>query len=418
MDAIPFVDLAAQYRSIEQEVDAAIKKVLLGCNFILGPEVEEFEVAFARFIGVEHAIAVNSGLESLRLCFQALGFREGDEVIVPANSFVASALAVSAVGAKPVLVDCNPHTYNIDPALLEPAMTKRTRAIMPVHLTGLAADMDPILDLARRRGLHVIEDAAQAHGALYKGRACGSLGTAGTFSFYPSKNLGAYGDGGMITTNDPDLARKLRMLRNYGQRSKNLHQEKGVNARLDSLQAAVLAIKLKYLPRWNKARVKHARQYRRLLKSVGDVTFQRKEPFSTHIYHLFIIETDRRDELREYLTGKSIATNIHYPLPIHLQKAYAYLGYEVGAFPHTERAATRMISLPMYSELTEAQIQMVSDAIKSFFAMKRRIRSDGRPMITSPRMQPTIQHLAQAINSGSRRLKKKQKARRDSMRAG
>ena len=367
MDIVPFVDLAAQYHSIEKEVDAAIKKVLLQCNFILGTEVEEFEVAFARFVGAAHGIAVSSGLDALRLALQALGIREGDEVIVPANTFIASALAVSAVGAKPVLVDCDPNTYNIEPKLIEPALTRRTRAIMPVHLTGQAADMDAVLDVAKRHQLHVIEDAAQAHGALYKGRACGSLGTAGCFSFYPGKNLGAYGDGGMITTHDAELAAKLRRLRHYGQDAKYHHDEKGLNARLDTVQAAVLNVKLRNLRNWNETRAKHAHRYRQLLEGVGDIRFQQQATFSTHIYHLFIIETDRRNEMQKHLSAAGIHTNIHYPIPIHLQKAYKDLGHKEGDFPHAERAAKRMLSLPMFSELTNAQINRVADSIKEFF---------------------------------------------------
>ena len=367
MEIVPFVDLTAQYHSIEKEVDAAIKKVLLQCNFILGAEVEEFEIAFARFIGVAHGIAVSSGLDALRLPLQALGIGKGDEVITPANTFIASALAVSAVGAKPILVDCDPNTYNIDPKLIELALTRRTRAIMPVHLTGQAADMDAILDVAKRQQLHVIEDAAQAHGTLYNGRACGSLGTVGGFSFYPGKNLGAYGDGGMVTTNDKELAAKLRRLRHYGQETKYHHHEKGLNARLDTLQAAVLSIKLRYLSNWNEARAKHAQRYRQLLTGVGDIRFQQQASFSTHIYHLFIIETDHRSELQKHLNGAGIHTNIHYPIPIHLQKAYKDLGYKEGDFPHAEQAAKRMLSLPMFPELTNVQIDRVTESIKEFF---------------------------------------------------
>jgi dTDP-3-amino-3,4,6-trideoxy-alpha-D-glucose transaminase len=367
MDIVPFVDLAAQYHSIEKEVDAAIKKVLMQCNFILGTEVEEFEVAFAQFVGVTHGVAVSSGLDALRLSLQALGISEGDEVIIPVNTFIASALAVSAVGAKPILVDCDPNTYNINPELIEPALTGRTRAIMPVHLTGQAADMNAVLDVAKRRQLYVIEDAAQAHGTFYNGRACGSLGTAGGFSFYPGKNLGAYGDGGMVTTNNPELAAKLRRLRHYGQETKYHHHEKGLNARLDTLQAAVLNIKLKNLRNWNEARAKHAQRYRQLLAGVGDIRFQQQASFSSHIYHLFIIETDRRNELQKHLSGAGIHTNIHYPIPIHLQKAYKDLGYKEGDFPRAERAAKRMLSLPMFSELTNAQIERVTESIKEFF---------------------------------------------------
>jgi dTDP-4-amino-4,6-dideoxygalactose transaminase len=370
MDTVPFVDLAAQYHSIEKDVDAAIKKVLMQCNFILGAEVEEFEVAFARFIGATHAIAVSSGLDALRLPLQALGVREGDEVIVPANTFIASALAVSAVGAKPVLVDCDPNTYNLDPELIEPAVTSRTRAIMPVHLTGQAADMDAVLDVAKRQRLYVIEDAAQAHGTLYNGRACGSLGTAGSFSFYPGKNLGAYGDGGMVTTNDTELAAKLRRLRHYGQETKYHHHEKGLNARLDTLQAAVLNVKLRHLPNWNEKRAKHAKRYRQLLEGIGDIRFQKQANFSTHIYHLFIIETDRRDGLQKHLSSAGIYTNIHYPIPIHLQKAYKDLGHKEGDFPHAEQAAKRTLSLPMFPELTNAQIDRVAESIKEFFDKK------------------------------------------------
>jgi dTDP-4-amino-4,6-dideoxygalactose transaminase len=367
MDIVPFVDLAAQYHSIEKEVDAAIKKVLMQCNFILGTEVEEFEEAFARFIGVTHGIAVSSGLDALRLPLQALGIREGDEVIVPANTFIASALAVSAVGAKPVLVDCDPNTYNIDPELIERALTRRTQAIMPVHLTGQSADMDAVLDIAKRQQLHVIEDAAQAHGTLCNGRACGSLGIAGGFSFYPGKNLGAYGDGGIVTTNDTQLAAKLRRLRHYGQETKYHHHEKGVNARLDTLQAAVLNIKLRNLPNWNETRAKHAQRYRQLLEGIGDIRFQQQASFSTHIYHLFIIETDHRNELQKHLSDAGIHTNIHYPIPIHLQEAYKDLGHKEGDFPHAEQAAKRMLSLPMFPELTNAQINRVADSIKEFF---------------------------------------------------
>ena len=367
MDVVPFVDLVAQYHSIKKEVDAAINKVLMQCNFILGTEVEEFEAAFARFIGVTHGIAVSSGLDALRLTLHALGIGEGDEVIVPANTFIATALAVSAIRAKPVLVDCDRNTYNIDPELIEPAVTRRTRAIMPVHLTGQAADMDAVLDVAKRHQLHVIEDAAQAHGALYKGRACGSLGTAGCFSFYPGKNLGAYGDGGMITTHDAELAAKLRRLRHYGQDAKYHHDEKGLNARLDTVQAAVLNVKLRNLRNWNETRAKHAHRYRQLLEGVGDIRFQQQATFSTHIYHLFIIETDRRNEMQKHLSAAGIHTNIHYPIPIHLQKAYKDLGHKEGDFPHAERAAKRMLSLPMFSELTNAQINRVADSIKEFF---------------------------------------------------
>jgi dTDP-4-amino-4,6-dideoxygalactose transaminase len=369
-EPVPFVDLTVQYRAIKTEIDAAIGDVLCRCDFILGDEVTKFEKSFSHSIGAAHGVAVNSGLDALRLSLQALGIAEADEVIVPANSFIASALAVSAVGARPVFVDCNPRTYQIDAGLIEPALSSRTRAIMPVHLTGQAADMDSILDISRRERLYVIEDAAQAHGTLYKDRGCGSLGTIAGFSFYPGKNLGAYGDGGLITTNDPELAAKVRRLRHYGQETKYHHHEKGDNSRLDTIQAAVLNVKLKYLATWNKVRATLAEQYRQLLDGVGDIVFQEKAAFSTHIYHLFIIETDHRESLMKHLSELGIQTNIHYPIPIHLQKAYLSLGHRVGDYPHAERAAGRMLSLPMFPELSNAQIERVTSAIKEFFAKK------------------------------------------------
>lgn len=365
--AVPFVDLKAQFRGIEPEVRAAIDRVLEHGGFVLGREVEAFEGAFAAFVGVEHAVGVGSGLDALRLALMALDVGRGDEVILPANTYIATALAVSALGATPVLVDCDPATYNIDPALLERAFTPRTRAVLPVHLTGQAAAMDEILMAAARHGVPVVEDAAQAHGTLYKGRPCGSLGVMGCFSFYPGKNLGAYGDGGMVTTNDGALAKRLRRLRDYGQRAKYDHVEKGLNARLDAMQAAVLGVKLPYLNGWNESRARHAQLYRSLLAGAGDVAVQGHSPASTHIYHLFIIETAQRDALQRHLTDAGVATGIHYPVPVHLQTAYTELGHQRGDFPATERLADRMLSLPMYAELQREQIEAVAGAIRAFF---------------------------------------------------
>jgi dTDP-4-amino-4,6-dideoxygalactose transaminase len=364
---VPFVDLAAQHRTIESDVNAAIHEVLRRCDFILGSAVEKFEAEFARFVGVQFAIGVSSGLDALRLMLQALNIGGSDEVILPANSYIATALAVSAAGAKPTLVDCDPSTYNIASEQIEAAITPQTRAIMPVHLTGQAADMDAILAIARRHSLHVLEDAAQAHGTRYKGRPCGGLGLAAGFSFYPGKNLGAFGDGGLVSTNQAELAERLRRLRNYGQQRKYQHVEKGLNARLDTLQAAVLYVKLKHLVKWNDARVAHALHYRQALAGVGDICFQSTAPFSDHIYHLLVIETDRRDALQRHLTTCGIHTGIHYPIPIHLQPAYSDLGYRHGSFPNAERLASRMLSLPMFAELTEMQLERVTDAIKAFY---------------------------------------------------
>jgi dTDP-4-amino-4,6-dideoxygalactose transaminase len=368
MKSVPFVDLAAQQASIQTEISAAIQRVLTECNFVLGAQVEEFERDFARFAGCEYAVGLSNGLDALRLALMATDVGPGDEVILPANTYIATALAVSAVGACPALVDCDPQTYNIDVNLIESAITPHTKAIIPVHLTGQSADMDPILEVADRHGLRVIEDAAQAHGTLYKGRSCGSMGTMGCFSFYPGKNLGAYGDGGMVTTNDPELAARVRRLRNYGQVAKYRHIEKGLNARLDTLQAAILSVKLRHLPQWNEARGTHANGYRDLLCGMGDLTFQREAPYSTHIYHLFILETERRDALREHLNAREIQTGIHYPIPIHLQRAYEDLGYKEGDFPEAERLAKRMLSLPMFPELRREQIEQVAGEIAGFFA--------------------------------------------------
>ena len=363
---VPFVDLRAQYASIRPEIQAAVDKVLTNCNFILGNEVAEFEANFARFANARFAIGVSSGLDALRIALAALDIGPGDEVIVPANTYIATALAVTAVGAKPVLVDCDAATLNIDPTLIERAITARTRAILPVHLTGQPADMDPILEIAKRKSLHVVEDAAQAHGATYHGRSCGSMGVMGCFSFYPGKNLGAAGDGGLVTTNDEKLAERLRRLRNYGEAKKYEHVEKGLNARLDTLQAAILNVKLPHLSGWNRSRSSHAAQYQKLLAGYKAVQCQSELPNSTHVYHLFMIQNDRRDSLKQFLQDRGVQTGIHYPTPIHLQKAYADLGYKKGDFPNAEKTSSRILSLPMYAELRDDDIGYVCDQIREF----------------------------------------------------
>lgn len=380
MQSVPFVDLSAQYRAIKEEVDNAVQEVLSKCNFILGSQVEEFERSFADFVGVGYAVGVGNGLDALRLAMTALDIGPGDEVVVPANTFIATALAVSAVGASPVLVDCDPRTYNIDAASIEQAVTARTKAIIPVHLTGQSADMDPIMDIAQRHNLYVVEDAAQAHGTLYKGRPCGSIGDCGCFSFYPGKNLGAYGDAGMVTTNNQDLSERLRALRNYGQKVKYQHVEKGLNSRLDTIQAAILNAKLKHLVQWNLLRAAHAQTYRSLLSGVGDLRFQQQASYSTHIYHLFIIETEYRDDLQRHLSQNGVQVVIHYPVPIHLQEAYADLQYKKGSFPHSEWLASRILSLPMFPELTDGQIQYTAGIIRQFFERhpKQTVRIEDR----------------------------------------
>ena len=361
----------AQYESIAEEIDRAFHEVTASAQYILGAPVQRFEEEFANFVGADHAVGVGSGLDALRLGLLALEIGPGDEVIVPANTYIATAFAVSEVGADVVLVDCDPATYNVDPDAAAAALTSRTRALLPVHFTGQAAEMKPLLELAASNSLDVIEDAAQAHGTRYEGRPCGSLSKLACFSFYPGKNLGAYGDGGMVTTSDPAVVERTRRLRNYGERAKYDHVIKGVNSRLDGLQAAFLSVKLPHLPGWNQARLRHADTYTAQLDGVGDLALQQGSSSSTHVYHLFIVETAERDALRDFLTERGIQTGIHYPIPIHLQEAYDDLGLRRGAFPHTERLAQETLSLPMYPELTEEQIRSVTDAIREFFASGR-----------------------------------------------
>jgi dTDP-4-amino-4,6-dideoxygalactose transaminase len=366
---VPFLDLKAQYAALKPELDAAVQKVMTDAQFVLGPDVEAFEKEYAAFCGTKFAVGVSNGLDALRLALMALDIGPGDEVIVPTNSFIATALAVSQVGATPVLVDCDPATYQINPAAAEAAVTYMTKAIIPVHLTGLMAPMDDIEALARRHALYVIEDAAQSHGAQYKGRKSGNYSTIGCTSFYPGKNLGAYGDAGAVTTNDAALAQKIAQLRNYGQKTKYEHVLLGANARLDTIQAAILRVKLRALAKGNEARAKRARAYRTRLNGVGDLTFQTVPEGATHVYHLFVIETEQRDALRDFLTANGIGWGIHYPVPIHLQPAYAGLGFHKGDLPAAEALAGRVLSLPLYPELTEGQLNRVCATIKTFFAL-------------------------------------------------
>ncbi|MEW6729911.1 MAG: DegT/DnrJ/EryC1/StrS family aminotransferase [Acidobacteriota bacterium] len=364
---VPFVDLKAQYQSIQTEIDTAVLTVLSNCNFILGQEVDRFETDFAKYLQIGNVIGVSSGLDALRLTLEVFGIGVGDEVILPANTFIATALAVSAVGARPVLVDIDPDSYNIDPNRIEAAITAQTRAIMPVHLYGQPCDLDPILEIARDHNLRVIEDACQSHGACYRGRRSGTIGDIGCFSFYPGKNLGAYGDGGAVVTADAELAEKIRRLRNYGQRQKYYHSEKGLNARLDTLQAAVLGIKLKYLDQWNRCRVEHAKYYCQRLREVEQICTPELAPERDHIFHLFVVRVRERAQLQQFLAEQNITTIIHYPIPIHLQAAYQELGYQSGDFPVTERAADEILSLPIYAELQTEQIDYVTEKIAEFY---------------------------------------------------
>lgn len=359
---VPFVDLQGQHATIAAEVQAAIQQVLERSDFILGDEVGRFEEEFARYIGVRHATGVGSGLAALELALRAYGIGVGDEVITAANTFIATLLAISAVGARPVLVDADPGTYNLDPSALAAAITPRTRAILPVHLYGQPAELEPILAMAERHHLVVIEDAAQAHGAAYAGRRAGAWGHAAAFSFYPAKNLGAYGDAGMVVTNDGVIAEKVRQLRNYGERVKYEHVVTGTNSRLDTIQAAVLRVKLRYLDQWNAARREHAAAYNAVLAELP-VELPATAAKAVHIYHLYVVQLDNRDQVQEALHAQEISTGIHYPIPIHLQQACVDLGYRRGDFPVTERAAGRILSLPMYPEMTRAQREHVATAL-------------------------------------------------------
>lgn len=366
-ERIPLVDLSAQFETIRAEVEPRVAEVMARGDFILGRAVGEFETEFARYCGCRRAVGLASGLDALKLAFRALSIGPGDEVITVANSFIATALAVSSVGATPVLVDCDPATCTIDVRQVEAAVTPRARAILPVHLYGQPAEMDPILDLARNRGLEVIEDAAQAHGARYRGRLCGSLGRAAAFSFYPGKNLGAYGDGGAVTTNDPELADRISTLRNYGSRVKYRHEELGENSRLDTIQAAILSVKLRHLDVWTARRRDIAAAYSAALAGAGDLVLPAAPAHVEPVWHLYVVRTARRDDLLAHLQAKGIGALIHYPVPIHLQPAYAGAGWKPGAFPVAEALSARALSLPIYPEMTEEQIGFVTEQVRGFF---------------------------------------------------
>ncbi len=361
---IPFVDLKAQFRGLREEVVPRMMAVMENASFVLGPDVALFEEHFADYVGTSHCVGLESGTAALQVALEALGIGPGDDVIVPANTYIASAIAVSAAGARPVLVDCDA-SYAMDPALLESALTARTKAIMPVHLYGAAVPMDAIVEFADRHGLIVIEDACQAHGARWNGRRVGSFGHVGCFSFYPGKNLGAYGDAGAVVTNDASLRDSIRLLRDFGQAKKYEHLVKGGNCRLDSLQAAVLDVKLRHLDEWNAARRSHARAYDAALERIGVTPPPRPEEEEGHVYHLYVIEVENRAQVQAALAERGIATGIHYPIPIHLQPAYAELGLGRGTYERAERSADRVLSLPMFPELGKEQIDAVVDALAS-----------------------------------------------------
>jgi len=361
---VPFVDLKAQYEAIQVEIREAINQVLKEAAFAGGPFVEQFENEFASFCGSHYAIGVGSGTDALWFALRAVGITQGDEVITVPNTFIATAEAISLCGAIPVFVDIDEHTYMMDPALIEAAITPRTKAIIPVHLFGQIADMDPIMEIARGHGLFVIEDACQAHGAEYKGRKAGSIGDAGCFSFYPGKNLGAYGEAGAVVTANITFAEKVRMLRDHGQAKKYYHELIGWNARMDGLQGAILSVKLKHLRKWNEMRRKHAQLYHALLGGIKGVVIPHEAKHSKHIYHIYAIRVRDRDNIIASLAKEEIYCGIHYPVPIHLQEAYRFLGLQEGSSPVAERCAGEFVSLPMFPELTKEQIEHVARVLK------------------------------------------------------
>jgi dTDP-4-amino-4,6-dideoxygalactose transaminase len=361
---IPFVDLKAQYQSIKQEVDAAVASVLESSQFVLGKEVAAFEEEFADYCESDFAIGANSGTSALHLALLAAGIGPGDEVITVPFTFVATVAAIWYTGAKPVFVDIDPHSFTMDPTQVEAAITPRTKAILPVHLYGQAANMDPILGVARQHGLLVIEDAAQAHGSEYKGKRVGGIGDLGCFSFYPGKNLGAYGEGGAVVTNNPDYARTIRMLRDWGAERRYEHVLKGYNYRMEGFQGAILRVKLRYLNEWTEARRANVSYYNELL-SDRSVQTPTEMPYARHVYHIYAVRTMQREILQQALQSEGIQTGIHYPFPVHLLPAYSNLGYEAGSFPHSEQAAAQVLSLPMYAELSQGQIQTVSQVVNS-----------------------------------------------------
>lgn len=359
---IPLIDLAAQYAAIREELDAAVHGVLASGTYILGPQVAALEEEIAAYLGVRHAVGVASGTDALALTLRAMGVGPGDEVLVPAYTFFATAEAVSHVGATPVFADITPRTYGLDPDQLEQRLTARTRVIIPVHLYGHPVEMEPILSLARRRGLRVLEDNAQAMGAEYRGRKTGALGDAGCLSFFPSKTLGGYGDGGMVVTDDDGLAETVRALRTHGWRTKYYPTMLGFNSRLDELQAAVLRVKLRHLDAWAERRRALAGEYSRLLAN-GDVGLPWEAAWARHAYHLYVVRLSDRDAARDALRARGIASGIYYPLPLHRLEPYRALGYPAEAFPESNRAAAETLAIPLYAELTPAQVREVAAAV-------------------------------------------------------
>lgn len=369
MTKVPFLDLNANYLSVKEEVLKQINEVLDNSAYILGQKVYNFEKEFARVHNVSYCCGLSSGTDANHLLLWALGIKPGDEVILPANTFIATAWGVTLCGATPVFVDCEKDSYNIDPRLIEEKITPRTKAIIAVHLYGQPADIEPINNIAKKYNLLVLEDAAQAHIAEYKGKRVGALADGASFSFYPGKNLGAYGEGGAITTNNSDLALKCRMMRDHGANQKYNHETFGHNYRMEGIQGAVLGVKLKYLDNWTEKRRIVAEKYRNLLSDINDIIIPREMKYAKHVYHLFVIQVPKRDELQKMLTEKGIGTGLHYPTPLHLQPCFSHLGYKKGDFPQTEKLAEHCLSIPIFPEMSDAQVEYVANHVRSFYKL-------------------------------------------------
>jgi dTDP-4-amino-4,6-dideoxygalactose transaminase len=361
---VPFLELTKQNASLKHEILKLWEEILETASFVGGPHVKMFEEEFAAACEVEHCVSVSSGTDALRLVLLALGLKQGDEVITVPNTFIATTEAITQAGGSVVFVDVDPGTYNIDPERIEAAITPATKGIMPVHLYGQCADMDPIMEIARKHGLWVVEDSCQAHLAEYKGKKAGSMGAAAAFSFYPAKNLGACGEAGAVTTDDPSLAEKVRMLRDHGQAMKYYHKFEGYNGRCDALQAAALSVKLKHLPEWNEQRRRNAALYFELLKDTAALVLPKVDSRCLHVFHLFVIQVQERDKVAEALNNKGIGTGLHYPVPLYLQEAYADRGFTKGSYPVAEECSGKLLSLPMCPELTEEQIRYVCGSLK------------------------------------------------------
>jgi dTDP-4-amino-4,6-dideoxygalactose transaminase len=365
-EPVPYLDLKAQLKPLRAEIDAAIARTIDNCSFCLGPDVAQFEKDFARFCGAEHCVAFNSGTSALHVAMRLLDIGPGDEVITTPFTFVATSWAISYVGAKPVFVDIDDATFNLDPQRVAQAITARTKAVMPVHLYGQPFDIDPIRDLCQKHQLPLVEDAAQAHGAKYKGRTIGTFGEISCFSFYPGKNLGACGEGGALVTNRADFAKRARSLREHGSAVRYYHDEVGYNYRMEGIQGAVLEIKLKHLNDWTRERQRVARRYAEVLADTP-LQLPHQPAFAESVWHLYVVRHPRRDDLKKHLEANAVGCALHYPLPLHLQKCYASLGHQAGDFPNAEKAGRECLSLPIFPELTDAQIQRVAEVIKDFF---------------------------------------------------